>query len=95
MYKRKNYPEEFFNLNPNGYLSMGCRLCYDKDCENDGKCIDPSSTYACKCPIGFTADDCSIDINECEDNKCQNNATCVDKIGKYECDCVLGYEGEL
>lgn len=51
-------------------------------------------TYKCNCPVGFAADDCSIDINECEDNQCENNSTCLDLIGKYECKCTLGYEGE-
>ncbi|XP_065157140.1 protein crumbs-like [Atheta coriaria] len=86
-------PEEYFTQFENAEKTIGCLLCYEKDCYNNGRCIEPNSTYKCQCPDGYAADDCSIDINECEDNKCENNATCVDLIGKYECECQLGYDG--
>lgn len=94
LYKR-NYPDEYFDLNAKSVFSIGCQLCYNSDCYNGGQCSDPINTYKCNCPLGFTADDCSIDINECENNKCQNGATCIDKIAKYECNCAPGYDGDL
>lgn len=87
-------PKEFFELQPGNSHGIGCILCYNKDCMNNGFCIHPELTYKCKCPVGFDADDCSVDINECENNECKNNATCIDKIGMYECKCLVGYEGD-
>ncbi|XP_022919866.2 protein crumbs isoform X1 [Onthophagus taurus] len=81
-----------FNLTSNQIPSVGCKLCFNKDC-NRGTCADPFTLYKCNCPLGFTEDDCSVDINECEDNQCKNNATCKDEIGKYSCVCLNGYDG--
>lgn len=72
---------------------IGCKLCYDADCNSKGVCINPLETYKCNCTEGYTAEDCSIDINECQFNQCTNNSTCLDQIGKYECQCLNGYEG--
>ncbi|CAH0559053.1 unnamed protein product [Brassicogethes aeneus] len=94
LYKKHHYSKEFFELLPDTHADIGCILCYDGDCFNQGYCINPMETYKCNCTEGYTADDCSLDINECENNKCQNNATCVDLIAKYQCNCPDGYEGE-
>ncbi|KRT83956.1 EGF-like domain containing protein [Oryctes borbonicus] len=72
----------------------GCKLCFDVDC-NQGTCADPENSYKCQCPPGYTADDCSINIDECVDNKCKNNATCIDEVAKYSCNCSVGYSGEF
>ncbi|KAF5299346.1 hypothetical protein FQA39_LY02519 [Lamprigera yunnana] len=92
LYRIDNYPQQYFDLQAIDDI-IGCQLCYDIDCFNGGKCSDATNTYKCKCPDGFDADDCSIDINECENNKCQNNATCIDKIAAYECKCLDGFDG--
>ncbi|RZC41757.1 crumbs [Asbolus verrucosus] len=72
---------------------VGCILCYNADCFNQGSCINAHETYKCNCTDGYTADDCSIDINECENHQCENGATCLDLIGRYECQCPVGYNG--
>ncbi|KAB0800392.1 hypothetical protein PPYR_06132 [Photinus pyralis] len=94
LYRSDNYPQQYFDLLAADDI-IGCQLCYNNDCFNGGKCLDPINTYQCNCPDGFTADDCSIDINECENNKCKNNATCIDKIAAYECECLNGFEGQF
>ncbi|CAG9817889.1 unnamed protein product [Phaedon cochleariae] len=83
-----------FELETSSEIEHGCVLCYDNDCFNGGRCVNGTETYRCRCPAGYAADDCSIDIDECEDNSCENNATCLDLVGRYECQCLLGYEGE-
>ncbi|XP_063224864.1 protein crumbs isoform X2 [Bacillus rossius redtenbacheri] len=74
-------------------IKLGCELCFDYECKNQGWCESPTETYSCKCPLGFEGMDCSIDINECASNKCENNATCIDEIGKYSCACLQGWTG--
>lgn len=95
LYPHNHYSEEFYELLPptEQNIGIGCTLCYDADCFNEGHCMNSTVTYKCVCPNGFAADDCSIDINECEHNQCDNNSTCIDQIGKYECKCLAGYEG--
>ncbi|XP_066252818.1 protein crumbs [Euwallacea similis] len=95
IYPKDTYSEEFFELQPLvDKVDLDCILCYDNDCNNQGQCINSTETYKCDCNEGYTADDCSIDINECENNQCENGATCVDLIAKYDCQCAVGYEGE-
>lgn len=87
-------PEEFYEFQSKADYKIGCILCYDKDCFNNGHCLAPEITYKCDCPRGFNGNDCSVDINECETHECKNSAICLDKIGEYECLCGLGYEGK-
>lgn len=94
LYPHNRYSEEFFELLSATEQNIGCILCHNADCFNDGWCMNPNATFKCNCPVGFAADDCSVDINECEDNQCENNSTCIDLVGRYECKCLLGYEGE-
>lgn len=62
--------------------------------KNCFSCLDPNTTYACDCPIGFTDSDCSKDIDWCEGEiHCENGATCVDGITNFTCTCPLGYTG--
>ncbi|KAJ8920527.1 hypothetical protein NQ315_005396, partial [Exocentrus adspersus] len=94
IYHNQTYTLEYFELDSSSVVKHGCVLCYDTDCFNQGSCINSTETYKCNCKPGYTADDCSVDINECENNQCQNNASCVDMVAKYECECLMGYEGE-
>ncbi|XP_025835498.1 protein crumbs isoform X2 [Agrilus planipennis] len=94
LYQNGKKPVEYFELEKR-WLETDCKLCFNTDCFNDGYCIDPKKTYQCQCQPGFTAEDCSVDINECERNECQNNSTCLDLIAKYECSCLPGYTGQF
>ncbi|XP_076260124.1 cell polarity complex component crumbs [Rhynchophorus ferrugineus] len=95
IYPNETYYDELFELDRSTKPELGCILCYDTDCSSQGQCINSTTTYKCDCNKGYTADDCSIDINECENNQCQNGATCIDLVARYECQCSNGYEGEF
>ncbi|XP_011155251.1 protein crumbs isoform X1 [Harpegnathos saltator] len=100
VYQNANFtPLQFLALqdNDNGTHrdSIGCQLCFDTDCKNEGYCLDRENSYVCECPAGYSQDDCSFNINECVDNKCQNGATCIDGIANYTCVCNSGWQGWL
>lgn len=88
-------PTEYFSLLPVVDPSIGCRLCYEEDCSNHGRCTNAETSYNCTCDPGFTGEDCRTDIDDCEDNLCENNSTCIDGIAKFTCECQIGYEGTL
>ncbi|XP_067213667.1 protein crumbs isoform X2 [Linepithema humile] len=100
VYQNANFtPLEFLTLQSNDNAthldSIGCLLCFDTDCKNDGYCFDKANSYICECPAGYAEDDCSFNIDECIDNKCRNGATCVDGIANYTCICDSGWQGWL
>lgn len=100
VYQNANFtPLEFLELQSNDNAthrdSIGCQLCFDTDCKNDGYCFNKAESYVCECPAGYAEDDCSFNIDECVDNKCQNGATCVDGIANYTCVCKNGWQGWL
>lgn len=97
VYQNANFtPFEYLSLqNHNSSNNIGCQLCFDIDCMNDGHCRNKANSYVCDCPAGYAEDDCSVNIDECIDNKCQNNATCVDDIATYNCICNSGWQGRL
>ncbi|XP_020279664.1 protein crumbs isoform X2 [Pseudomyrmex gracilis] len=100
IYQNANFtPLEFLTLQINDNAthldSIGCQLCFDTDCKNNGTCFDMANSYVCECPAGYAEDDCSFDIDECNDNKCQNDALCVDGIANYTCVCNPGWQGWL
>lgn len=100
VYQNANFtPLEFLALQDNGNSthrdSVGCQLCFDTDCKNDGYCLDKANSYVCECPAGYAEDDCSFNIDECVFNKCQNGATCIDGIANYTCVCNTGWQGWL
>ena len=73
----------------------GCKLCYESECKNDGKCMKPSEKFECDCLPGFEDPVCGTNIDECLlGNKCQNGL-CVDGINNYTCSCNVGWEGWL
>lgn len=96
VYRNANFtPLEYLTLQTNitSTNNIGCRLCFERNCKNNGHCHDELSSYVCDCPPGYTEDDCSVDIDECVDNNCQNNSTCIDGIANYTCDCLKGWQG--
>ena len=100
VYQNANFtPLEFLSLqqvdNKTTRDKIGCRLCFDENCKNNGYCLDNLNSYICHCPAGFKEDDCSIDIDECIGNNCKNSISCQDGIANYTCVCKSGWEGWL
>ncbi|KAG7209250.1 hypothetical protein KM043_015371 [Ampulex compressa] len=71
-------------------------------CQNGGSCRVRESigggtpSFACSCPVGFTASLCEIPIeNACDSSPCLNGATCnLKSLHEYVCTCTTGYTGE-
>ncbi|XP_078352356.1 uncharacterized protein LOC144637066 [Oculina patagonica] len=65
------------------------------NCSGGQICYNRYPSYICRCPRGFTGDNCTIDIEECATNedKCDDDATCNNTYGSYTCTCNPGYEG--
>lgn len=59
--------------------------------------IYPVTTFACRCPDGFTGSRehylCDTEVNLCYSNPCRNNGTCYRKEGGYSCGCLAGFTG--
>lgn len=96
MYPDNFLSQSYFDLNTTK-AEEGCKLCFQQDCMNGGKCENPYEQYSCRCPKGFEKEDCSQNIDECQTEKaeCKNNSTCEDGIGTYYCKCQPGYQGTL
>ncbi|KOC63776.1 Neurogenic locus Notch protein, partial [Habropoda laboriosa] len=71
-------------------------------CQNGGSCRVKESigggtpSFACSCPVGFSASLCEIPIeNACDSSPCLNGATCnLKSLHEYVCTCATGYTGE-
>ncbi|KAG8278057.1 Cadherin EGF LAG seven-pass G-type receptor 2 [Homalodisca vitripennis] len=59
--------------------------------------IYPVSTFACRCPTGFTGSRehylCDTEVNLCYSNPCRNQGKCQRKEGGYTCVCASGFTG--
>lgn len=70
-------------------------------CQNGGSCRvrstpqDRPPSFACDCPLGFSASLCEIRVpTACDSSPCLNGATCrLTSLETYECDCPPGYTG--
>ncbi|XP_049833037.1 protocadherin-like wing polarity protein stan isoform X1 [Schistocerca gregaria] len=60
--------------------------------------IYPVTTFACRCPVGFTGSRehylCDTEVNLCYSNPCGNNGQCYRKEGGYTCVCKPGFTGK-
>ena len=75
-------------------VGADCTLCYQHQCQNGGKCLQPNSDFECSCQEGFKDPICSTNIDECLQNLCLNGQ-CLDGIANYTCNCQKGWEGWL
>ncbi|KAL5961482.1 hypothetical protein TSMEX_010800, partial [Taenia solium] len=80
--------------------SLRCEFedpCLVKPCKNGARCFSNNlGKRECQCPVGFTGEDCSVDVNECEVGErspCEQNGTCINEPGGYRCECLNGYTG--
>lgn len=79
-----------------GILCQHDNGCFNNPCRPNATCDpDPTDGHAiCTCPLGFTGDDCSIDIDECAGGSpCEHGGRCVNTPGSFKCDCPSGFNG--
>ena len=69
--------------------------CQPNPCRNGGTCTAQDTTnYTCSCAVGFTGENCSLDLNFCIPNTCLNGGTCIEGFGTvYTCSCATGFTG--
>jgi hypothetical protein len=72
---------------------LGCILCYDDECLNNGTCKNAKENYECDCSRGYEGDHCETNIDECAENECENGSTCMDGVDGYTCLCPAGFKG--
>ncbi|GFT66347.1 protein slit [Trichonephila clavipes] len=91
-YQASFYPSDFSFSN---YCEKKINFCSKEfnPCKNGATCIDENYSYSCACSLGFTGDNCTININDCLDHLCQNGGTCIDGINTYRCQCQDGFSG--
>ena len=41
--------------------------CCSQPCENGGTCTDAHIAYSCACAVGYTGENCDVDVNECDE----------------------------
>ncbi len=68
--------------------------CREESIGNCSTCSPDCTCNYCPCPLGYTGDDCSINIDDCEGETCNNRGTCQDLIGSFRCQCDSGFEGD-
>ncbi|XP_033116445.1 protein crumbs-like isoform X2 [Anneissia japonica] len=55
--------------------------CYSQPCQNNGKCIDTTGGYECRCTTRYSGDACQVD----------NGNLCYGNDPKYALDCGAGF----
>lgn len=69
--------------------------CGSNPCAHAGTCTDLSPLeYTCSCPLGYTGNLCTQDIDECAKEPCLNGGECTDGFGSYLCSCKSGFAGQ-
>ena len=92
-----NFPnkKKFLVDHLNNVVDTGCILCYERECENKGKCMNPEEKFECDCLPGFEDPLCGTNIDECSRGNLCENGVCIDGIANYTCECEEGWEGWL
>ncbi|XP_022085321.1 protein crumbs-like isoform X2 [Acanthaster planci] len=70
-------------------------VCSSDTCLNNATCRATDTGVQCECALGFSGDDCGINIDECAVHQCLNGGRCIDGIDGYTCNCTgTGYTGD-
>ena len=68
--------------------------CASAPCLNNGKCLDSSNGFSCKCESGFSGELCQFNNDDCAQNElCLNDGDCVDGDNDFSCSCKAGFAG--
>ncbi|KAH7640703.1 DNA repair protein Rad9,Rhp9 [Dermatophagoides farinae] len=72
-----------------------CQSPEENPCQNGGHCLTAQDflSYNCSCSLGFTGDNCEINIDDCAQHNCSNGQICIDLVNGYRCECSPGFEG--
>lgn len=73
-------------------IELYCNEQHDGNCS---LCSPLCTCNFCPCPLGYTGDGCSINIDYCEGVTCSNRGQCLDFVGSFQCRCDPGFEGDL
>ncbi|GMS89377.1 hypothetical protein PENTCL1PPCAC_11552 [Pristionchus entomophagus] len=70
--------------------SLSSSSCSPSTC--NGQC----DGHRCVCPIGWTGDNCTQDVDECQapSNPCPSHGLCINTRGAFQCVCADGSCGE-
>lgn len=68
--------------------------CARSVCENGGTCVNYLGFRECRCPVGYSGNDC--EITPCDAQPCAQNSTilCTPRHGGYSCSCRHGFTGK-
>uniref|UniRef100_A0A667YJH3 Cadherin EGF LAG seven-pass G-type receptor 2 n=1 Tax=Myripristis murdjan TaxID=586833 RepID=A0A667YJH3_9TELE len=56
--------------------------------------IQPVAGLRCRCPAGFTGENCETEVDLCYSSPCLNNGKCRSREGGYSCHCPGNFTGE-
>ncbi|GMT19193.1 hypothetical protein PFISCL1PPCAC_10490, partial [Pristionchus fissidentatus] len=72
------------------FSSPSSSLCSPSLC--NGEC----DGHRCVCPLGWTGDNCTEDVDECQasSNPCPSHGLCINTRGAFQCVCAGGSCGE-
>ena len=40
-------------------------------CRNGARCVDHFTHYTCECAVGYTGENCTVNVDDCQNNMCQ------------------------
>lgn len=64
----------------------------NKDCGQNGQCIDGTNSFSCQCRPGFSGPLCITELDQCVKNPC-NHGSCRTEDGRAVCSCSDDFTG--
>nr|XP_046248999.1 cadherin EGF LAG seven-pass G-type receptor 1-like isoform X2 [Scatophagus argus] len=56
--------------------------------------IQPVGGLRCRCPPGFSGENCETEVDQCYSSPCLNGGTCHSTEGRFNCQCPHKHTGE-